>query len=101
VAISNPFPELPNVPTLAKLGYRQDLLGVWFAWMMPAGTPPEVAQALMPALQKAARDPAIAQKLLPLGIVQDWEPPARVVGEIRREFDTVGEVNSKLQPRKQ
>lgn len=99
VAISNPFPDLPNVPTLAKLGYRQDILGVWFAWMAPAGTPPEVAQALLPALQKAARSPAIAQRLLPLGIVQDWEAAPRVIAEIRREFETVGEVNSTLQKR--
>lgn len=95
VALSNAFPDLPNVPTLSRLGYPQDILGVWFAWMLPAGTPPEVAQALVPALQKAAKDPAIAGRLLPMGIVQDWEPAQRVVSEIRREFDTVGEVNSR------
>jgi tripartite-type tricarboxylate transporter receptor subunit TctC len=96
VAISNPFPELPSVPTLSKLGYRQDILGVWFAWMLPAGTPPEVAQVLLPALQKAARNPQIAARLLPLGIVQDWEPANRVTAEIHREFETVGQVSSKL-----
>ena len=95
IAISNPFPELPHVPTLSRLGYRQDILGVWFAWMMPAGTPPEVAQVLVPALQKVAKDPAIAARLLPLGIAQDWEPATRVAAEIRREFETVGEVNSR------
>jgi tripartite-type tricarboxylate transporter receptor subunit TctC len=95
LAISNPFPELPAVPTLTKLGYKQDLLGVWFAWMLPAGTPPEVAQVLVPALQKAAKDPAIAARLLPLGIAQDWEPAARVIAEIHREFETVVEVNSR------
>jgi tripartite-type tricarboxylate transporter receptor subunit TctC len=95
LATSHPSAELPAVPTLTSLGYKQDILGVWFAWMMPAGTPPEVAQALVPALQKAAKDPAIAARLLPLGIVQDWEPAARVTAEIRREYDTVAEVNSR------
>jgi tripartite-type tricarboxylate transporter receptor subunit TctC len=96
VAISSPFPELPEVPTLSKLGYKQDILGVWFAWMLPAGTPNEVAHALLPALQKAARDPAIAARLLPLGIVQEWEPANRLSAEITREFDTVSQVNSRL-----
>jgi tripartite-type tricarboxylate transporter receptor subunit TctC len=100
VAISSAFPDLPNVPTLSKLGYRQDLLGVWFAWMLPAGTPPEVTQALLPALQKAARDPAIAARLLPLGLVQEWEPASRLTAEIRREYDTVADVTSRLPPRK-
>lgn len=100
IAISSPFPELAKVPTLSSLGYRQDILGVWFAWMLPAGTPPEVAQALVPALQKAARSTAIASRLLPIGIVQEWEPASRVTAEITREYDTVANVASRLQPRK-
>lgn len=96
IAISSPFPELPTVPTLSKLGYRQDILGVWFAWMVPAGTPPEVAQVLVPALQKVARNQAIAARLLPIGIVQEWEPAARLAQEITREYQTVGEVSSRL-----
>jgi tripartite-type tricarboxylate transporter receptor subunit TctC len=100
IALSNPFPELPNVPTLKKLGFKQDMLGVWFAWMMPAGTPPEVAQALVPALQKAARNQAIAQRLQPLGLVQDWEPAARLTAEIQSEYDTVSDVNRRLQGKK-
>ncbi|GAB3763097.1 tripartite tricarboxylate transporter substrate binding protein [Ramlibacter monticola] len=100
VAISSPFPDLPHVPTLSKLGYRQDILGVWFAWMLPAGTPAEVAQVLLPALQRAARNPAVAARLLPLGIVQDWEPATRVVSEIRREYETVADVTSRLPPKR-
>jgi tripartite-type tricarboxylate transporter receptor subunit TctC len=100
IALSNPFPELPTVPTLSRLGYKQDMLGVWFAWMAPAGTPPEVAQALLPALQKAARNAAIGQRLQPLGLVQEWEPAAKVAAEIQTEYDTVNDLNRRLQTRK-
>jgi tripartite-type tricarboxylate transporter receptor subunit TctC len=96
LAISSPFPELPEVPTLTKLGYRQDLLGVWFSWMVPAGTPPEVVQTLTQALHKASRDGAITQRLLPLGIVQDWEPAPSVVQEITRELDTVTQLTTRM-----
>jgi tripartite-type tricarboxylate transporter receptor subunit TctC len=100
LAISSPFPELPQVPTLTKLGLHQDLLGIWFAFLAPAGTPPEVTQALLPALQKATRDTAIAQKLLPLGIVQDWVPAAKLAHEISSEYDTVGDLSKRLHGRK-
>jgi len=85
-----------DVAYLEKLGYKQEILGVWFAWMLPAGTPPEVAQALLPALQKAARDPGVAARLLPLGIVQEWEPANRLAAEITHEYDTITQVTSKL-----
>lgn len=66
IAISSPYPALPDVPTLTRLGYKQDLMGIWFGFYAPAGTPPEVVQALVPALQKTAGDSAIANRLLPL-----------------------------------
>lgn len=96
IAISGPFPELPDVPTLGKLGYRQDILGVWFAWMLPAGTPPDVVHVFTQALQKAARDPAVGQKLVPLGLVQDWEPSAQLSNQITREYETAVQLNSRL-----
>ena len=97
IAISSPFPELPNVPTLKKLGYKQDILGVWFGFFAPAGVPPEVTQALAPALEKAVQDPVTAARLLPLGIVQGWEPAPRLAAEITSEYDAVNDVMRRLQ----
>jgi len=96
IAISSPYPELPEVPTLSKLGYHQDLLGVWFAWMLPAGTPADVVQTLTQALHKATRDGAITSRLLALGIVQDWEPAPQLASEITREFETITHLTSHL-----
>jgi tripartite-type tricarboxylate transporter receptor subunit TctC len=100
LAISSPSPELPEIPTLPQLGYRQNLLGVWFALFAPAGTPQDVVQALLPALQKSVLDPAVSQRLLPLGIVQQWEPAAKVAAEITTEYDTVSELTRRMAPKK-
>jgi tripartite-type tricarboxylate transporter receptor subunit TctC len=100
IAISSRYPELPNVPTLTKLGYKQDLLGIWFAFFAPAGVPNEVVQALLPALQKAAENQGIADKLLPLGIVQDYEAPAKLTAAINAEMEAVTELNKRMQPKK-
>ncbi|MDB5900290.1 MAG: tripartite tricarboxylate transporter substrate binding protein [Ramlibacter sp.] len=100
IAISSPFRELPDVPTLARLGYKQDILGIWFGVFAPAGTPPEVAQALLPALEKATENPSISQRLLPLGIVQDWEPAPRLAAAITSEHDAVADLMRRMQTRK-
>ena len=96
IAISSESPELPDVPTLSRLGYRQDLLGVWFAWMVPAGVPDNVVQELTAALHKATRDGEVAARLQPFGLVQDWESASRAEAAITREYDMVVQVTSKL-----
>lgn len=100
IAISSPYPELPDVPTLGKLGYKQGILGVWFGFFAPAGTPPEVVQVLVPALQKATENQAIAARLLPIGIVQDFEPASRLASAVTSEYEAIGEVARRMQPRK-
>jgi tripartite-type tricarboxylate transporter receptor subunit TctC len=100
LAISTPFPEYPHVPTLSKLGYKQEIQGVWFGFFAPAGVPPEVEQTLIPALERVVKNKAIAARLQPLGIVQEWQPPRRLAAEITSEYESLGELTRKLQPRK-
>lgn len=63
--------EFPQIPTLAQLGYKQDLLGVWSAFFAPAGVPAEVSKTLISALEKVMKDPAVVSKLANLGMVAD------------------------------
>jgi tripartite-type tricarboxylate transporter receptor subunit TctC len=95
IAISSHFPHHPEIPTLPQLGFRQNLLGVWFGFFAPAGVPAEVTKALVPAIEKAAKEPAVASKLAGLGILQDYQPPEKLVAEIREEHRTVEEIAKK------
>ena len=95
MVVSNAFPGFPDIPTLSQLGYRQNLLGVWLAFFAPAGVPAEVTKTLVPAIEKVAKDPAIAAKLVNLGILQDYAPPEKVVAEIREEHRVVEELAKK------
>lgn len=87
LAISDKFAELPSVPTLVEMGYGKDLQGVWLGFFAPAGIPADVRQVLVPALERVGRDDAIAARLLPLGIMQDYLPPGELATRIAREFD--------------
>jgi tripartite-type tricarboxylate transporter receptor subunit TctC len=101
IAISSKSSELPGVPTLTELGFQQDLQGVWLAFFAPAGIPAEVSKALVPALEHAARNPAIAAQLAPLGIVQDYAGPDKLNAEIAKEFAAITELVKKGQAQKQ
>ncbi len=89
MVISSRFPEFPGIPTLAELGYPQNLLGIWLAFFAPAGIPAEATRALVPAVEKAVKNPAAAERLAKLGIVLSYAPPAEVVAEIREEHRVV------------
>src|SRR4029453_11435388 len=70
MVVSNSFPGSPDIPTLPQSA-SQNLLGVWLAFFAPAGVPAEVTRTLIVAIEKVARDPAIAAKLTTFGVLQD------------------------------
>ena len=92
---SSKSPPFPDVPVLTQLGYRQNVHGVWYAFFAPAGVSKEVTAALVPAIEKAVKDPGIVAKLAPLGMVQDYASPEKLVTEMREEYQSVEEIAKK------
>jgi tripartite-type tricarboxylate transporter receptor subunit TctC len=54
---------LPQVPTLAELGYKDLSTTIWFGLLAPAATPKPVLDAILAAATKAQADPAYRTKL--------------------------------------
>jgi tripartite-type tricarboxylate transporter receptor subunit TctC len=80
------MPQLPDVAPLSEgapglAGY--ELLN-WFAMFGTAGTPPEIVERLNGIVNTALKDPAIADKLLPQGIV----PKPMKVAELKAFVDS-------------
>ena len=80
------MPQLPDVAPLSEgspglAGY--ELLN-WFAMFGTAGTPPEIVERLNGIVNTALNDPAIADKLLPQGIV----PKPMKVAEFKTFVDS-------------
>jgi tripartite-type tricarboxylate transporter receptor subunit TctC len=57
------MPELPNVPTVAELGYRDYETSYWMGILGPAGMPGEIVAKLERAFVEASKDPAVAKAL--------------------------------------
>ncbi len=91
VVISSKYPEFPDIPTLAELGYSSDLIGVWTGFFAPAGIPNEAKNVLVPALRAAITNPQTTTRLLSAGLVESYSAPDDVVKEMRQEYHRVME----------
>jgi len=91
---SSRFPEF-DIPTMRELGYREELFGIWFSFLAPAGIPEDARKALVGAIEQAVKAPAIAARLAPLGILQSYAAPEQAAAEIREEFKRVSEMARK------
>ena len=95
LAASSRFPEFSDIPTMRELGFREELFGIWFSFLAPAGIPDDARKALIGAIEQAVKTPAIAARLLPLGILQSYASPEQMTTEIREEFKRVSEMAKK------
>ena len=89
IVASSRVPEFADIPTMRELGYREELFGIWFAFLAPAGIPEDARKALVSAIEQAAKVPAISARLAPLGILQSYATPESMTAEIREEFGRV------------
>jgi tripartite-type tricarboxylate transporter receptor subunit TctC len=101
IAVSAPgrLADMPELPTLAELGYPQlNALGqTWFGLVAPAGTPDAVVQRLNQAVGRALADPALVQRLASLGAQPDAGTPqafadriAQTLAANRKIIETAG-----------
>lgn len=92
LATSSQVAEYPDIPALKELGYKEDLFGIWFSYLAPAGIPDDARKALIAAIEEAVKSPTVAAKLAPLGILQAYATPQQQQAEIRDELRRVNEV---------
>ena len=60
--------DLPDVPSMAELGYPDVDTQLWSGFFAPAGTPPAIVEKLKAGLGKAIADPAVQAGLKKLAV---------------------------------
>jgi tripartite-type tricarboxylate transporter receptor subunit TctC len=58
---------LPNVPTALEQGIKGLEVGSWNAMFVPAGTPPDIVNAIQQALAKVLADPKVRETMIQTG----------------------------------
>jgi tripartite-type tricarboxylate transporter receptor subunit TctC len=78
--------QLPDMPTIGE-SYPGFLVTSWNGFFAPTGTPQPIVRLLARETRNAAKDPAIADRLLKLGIEPSGADPEEFAEVIRVERD--------------
>jgi tripartite-type tricarboxylate transporter receptor subunit TctC len=79
---------LPDVPTMIESGVKDYDVALWFAYVLPAGTPDAIAARLNRELTAILSDPATADALRKQGFEPEPGPPEAVTARIGSETQT-------------
>ncbi|MBN9088001.1 MAG: tripartite tricarboxylate transporter substrate binding protein [Reyranella sp.] len=100
VGTSKRIAQMPDLPTVAELGYPGFDVSLWMGLLMPAGTPADVIDRMTKETAKALADPAVRKKVEEQGAEPAYLPPAEfskfVVDETKRFSELVKDVGLRV-----
>ena len=85
-------PALPNVPTLAELGYPDTQADNWYGLLAPARTPTAIITRLNKAVALTLSDPEVRRKLIASGAIPAATSPEEFGKLIKDEIERWGKV---------
>ena len=91
---------LPDVPTVAELGYPGFDVTFWVGFFVPKATPAAIVDLLNKEIVSAAKDPAVRARLEPQGTVLTLSPAAfsaKIEKETGELADVVAKANIKAE----
>ena len=98
--LSTKMVDFPNVPTITELGFKQGLVSTWFAVYTQAGLPEDVKKILVPATEKAIKNPESKAKIEQMKLVVEYRAPADMKRKVAEEYTAALEIADKVGLRK-
>jgi tripartite-type tricarboxylate transporter receptor subunit TctC len=80
-------PSLPDTPTLAESGLRNFEALAYWGVIAPAKTQPAIVERMNAEIQKALKDPAVAERLAAQGMTITGQGPAAFKPYMQKEID--------------
>ena len=85
-------PAAPDIPTLAESGLRGFDVSGWYAFFVPAGTPPDIVKKMHADTVTALADPTVKAKLEQLGLFVIGSTPGELAAYLKSEMEKWGPV---------
>lgn len=80
-------PQLPDTPTLAEAGIKNFEALAYWGVIAPAKTPPEIVNRMNAEIQKALKDPGVAERLSAQGMTITGQGPAEFSAFMKKEIE--------------
>ena len=86
---------LPDVPTVAEMGFKDFETSQWYGILAPAGTPPEVVKRLQEESLKALKSSSVTERFASDSAVGGGGPPAEFAAYIAQQQKVWKEIVTK------
>ena len=78
-------PALPDIPTVAEMGFKDFETSQWYGILAPAGTPPEIVKRLQEESYKALKSSAVTERFATDNAVGGGGPSSEYAAFIKNE----------------
>jgi len=85
VGTAQRLPALPDVPTVAEMGFKDFETSQWYGILVPAGTPRDIIKKLQEESQKALKSNSVTERFANDSAVGGGGPPEEFAGYIAQQ----------------
>jgi len=90
------WPTLPNVPTIAELGYPDVVYLNWQGVFAPAGTPPDIVARLQKEISAVLAEPEVKEFLIGIGAAPVESNPTKFDAMLKADYLANQKIVNKL-----
>ncbi len=94
--LTSKMSEFPNIPTMTDLSYKEELPSIWFAMYGPSALPEEVSKVLVPAIEKAVKNPELKVRIEKMQFVVHYKSPAELKRFATEEYERMLAIAKKV-----
>ena len=100
VTAKDPVPIVPNVPTVASIGYPEDEIHLWHTILVKDGTQPEIVKIIENALKRMPESTEFSAYLKSASVEWDFMPGEEFAPQAKAEMAKIKNSLDMLKPKK-
>jgi tripartite-type tricarboxylate transporter receptor subunit TctC len=94
--LTNKMSDFPDIPTMTELSYKAELPSIWFGMYGPSALPGEVNKVLVPAIERAVKNPELKVRIEKMQFVVHYKSPVELKKFVTEEHQRMLAIAKKV-----